>query len=282
MGLKLNKVPIVLTPLELVKPKQIEAKSKFLLPDGWKFEYLNEKLIIFTAADGSQFYSRLQAIEYMIENDVEAEIIYSVWQTLEEEDWKFGLEYVPEGWGVREQSEGKDYLFLTRELEVLVNVDQALDYIENDDAYTGEDYKMLQKWKDNIWVTDEDLPAGWKKTEDDEEEVQFLGPSGTILNGRVALIERLIKDNHSPEEIFKLWGTLDLEGWMSDNKNIPLGWKSKYFPELEQFHYLSPLMQVVKSEADLVQLISDCSLTSPDQKLIVQYLRKWVYSRTKA
>ena len=112
--LKYNKVPIALTPLKFVEPKQIEAKSKFLLPDGWKFEHLNEKLIIFTAADGSQFYSRLQAIEYMIENDVEAKIIYPVWQTLAEEDWKFGLEYVPEGWGVREQLEGKDYLFLTR------------------------------------------------------------------------------------------------------------------------------------------------------------------------
>ena len=49
---------------------------------------------------------------------------------------------------MREEKKSDERLFLTRELEVLVNVEQALDYIENDDAYTGEDYKILKKWND--------------------------------------------------------------------------------------------------------------------------------------
>jgi len=278
-SIKYNKTPIILQAPVIPKVDASITKSKIVLPEGWKFENLTEKLIRITAKDGNQFYSRLQAIEFMIENDEDPEMIYSLWSTLDEEDWKFGFKFVPEGWGVREPASGEEYLFLTRELEVLVNVEQALDYIENDDAYTGEDYKMLKKWNDNFrgvtWVEDEDLPKGWKKTEDDEEEEQFLGPLGTILNGRVALIEHLIKENHPPKEVFALWGTLDLEGWMNDNKNLPLGWKSKYFPELDEFHYLSPLMQVVKSETDLVKLITDCKLTSPDEKLMVQHLKKW-------
>jgi len=267
------KVPVI--------PENIKAegKNKFLLPKGWKSENLTEKLVKITAPDGNQFFSRIKAIEFMIENDEDPEIIYSLWNTLEEEGWKFGYKFVPSGWGIREPAIGEEFLFLTRELEVLVNVEQALDYIENDDAYTAEDYKMLKKWNDNYrgltWVEDEDIPKGWKKTEDDEEEEQFLGPLGTIATGRVALIEHLIKQNHPPEEIFALWGTLDLEGWMNDNKNLPLGWKSKYFPELDEFHYLSPLMQVVKSDTELVKLINDGKVTSPDEKLIVQHLKKW-------
>merc|ERR1719232_2162342 len=97
---------------------------------------------------------------------------------------------------------------------------KGVTWIDDEDLPKGwkktEDYKMLKKWNDNFkgvtWIDDEDLPKGWKKTEDDEEEEQFLGPLGTIVNGRVALIEHLIKENHLPEEIFALWGTLDLEG----------------------------------------------------------------------
>jgi len=274
-SIKYNKNPMVLTPPVI---KQ-DAKTSPVLPKGWKCESLTDKLIRITSSDGTQFMSRLQALEFMIENGEDPELVYSLWCSLEDEDWRFGFKFVPVGWGVREPAAGEEYLFLTRELEVLVNVEQALDYIENDDAYTGEDYKMLKKWNDNYkgvnWVEDEELPKGWKKTEDDEEEEQFLGPLGTIVNGRVALIEHLIKENHPPEEVFSLWGTLDLEGWMNDNKNLPLGWKSKYFPELDEFHYLSPLMQVVVSETDLVKLITDCKLTSPDEKLMVQHLKNW-------
>jgi len=275
-SLKFNKNPVKLTPPVIVEV----SRPKTLLPKGWKLENLTEKLIRITAADGTQFLSRLQALEYMIESGEDQELIYALWSTLEEEDWRFGYKFVPIGWGVREPaSANEEFLFLTRELEVLVNVEQALDYIENDDAYTGEDYKMLKKWNDNFkgvtWVEDEDLPKGWKKTEDDEEDEQFLGPLGTIINGRVALIGHLINENHPPDDIFALWGTLDLEGWMNDNKNLPLGWKSKYFPELDEFHYLSPLMQVVKSDSDLVKLITDCKLTSPDEKLMVKHLKDW-------
>lgn len=278
-SLEFNKNPLILTPPVLSEVK----KPRISLPKGWTLETLTDKLIKITAADGTQFFSRLQALEYMIETGEDQDLVYNLWCTLEDEDWRFGYRFVPVGWGVREPAaSNEEFLFLTRELEVLVNVEQALDYIENDDAYTGEDYKILKKWNDNFkgvtWIDDEDLPKGWKKTEDDEEEEQFLGPLGTIVNGRVALIEHLIKENHLPEEVFALWGTLDLEGWMNDNKNLPLGWKSKYFPELGEYHYLSPLMQVVTSDSDLVKLITDCKLTSPDEKLMVKHLKDWAAS----
>jgi len=283
-SLKFNKTPIKLDIPDLrtlTTPTDNRNDQMCPLPDGWKLEELCKEQIRITAPNGSEFYTRLQAINYMIENDIDREIIYSFWCSLEKEGWNFGLKFVPSGWGVREEKKSDERLFLTRELEVLVNVEQALDYIENDDAYTGEDYKILKKWndkcKDLLWIDDEDLPDGWKRTDDeDEEEAQFLCPLGNIITGRVALIEYFIKENHPPEEIFKLWGTLDLEGWMSDNKNLPLGWKRKYFPDLEEYQYLSPLMQVFKSEAELMKLVSDYDLNSDDEKLMVQHLKEWL------
>ena len=95
--------------------------------------------------------------------------------------------------------EGDQFIFLSREMEILANVEHALDYIETNEPYTGEDYKKLKQWQDLLrgvrWVTDPKLSDGWKRSEDDEEEVSFLGPCGKIFTDRGTLIDYMIKEN---------------------------------------------------------------------------------------
>ena len=252
------------------------------LPSGWSFEKLSEKVIKIISESGQVFFSRLQAIEFMIENDVDEDIIFGLWETLVEEDWIFGCNYVPAGWGVRKLD--SNVLFLTKELAVLTSVDEALDYIENDDEYEPKDYKVLNDWKEIYisanWIEDSMLPEGWRKTElrfeSDEEESQtehFLAPNTNIFNGRVALIQQLIQDEHPVSLIYKFWTTLDTESWMLDTHQVPLGWKIRFDCELNQDEFLSPDMQVYRSKEAVCQLVKSASL--PGEKVMAEHIRQW-------
>ena len=81
----------------------------------------------------------------------------------------------------------------------------------------------------------------------------------------------MIKEKYSPEDIFKLWNTLHLDGWMDDADNLPTGWKKKKFNNT--FHYLSPLMDEIFSKSELLNVIleheSDYSKTDIDK------VRRW-------
>ena len=223
-----NASPAYLAPLILRSDRKKQIKHP-KLPKDWSFEKLSDKVIKITAATGEVFFSRLQALEFMIEQDVECQFLFSLWDTLEDEDWLFGCNYVPDGWGVRRLD--NNVLFLTAELTVLTSVDQALDYIENEDDYEPKDYKVLNDWKEiyisGVWIEDIHLPEGWRKTElrleTDEEEAQtehYLSPTTDIYSGRVALIDHLIATKHQATDIVKLWTTLDTESWMLDSHQV--------------------------------------------------------------
>ena len=276
-----NTYPTKIKPL-IFNSKVEKKKEQPKLPKDWTMEQLSEKVIKITAASGDVFFSRLQAIEYMIENDVDEDIIYGVWKTLDEEEWIFECNYVPTAWGVRKQE--SNVLFLTKELVVLTSVDEALDYIENDDEYEPKDYKVLNDWKEIYvsanWIKDSHLPEGWRKTElrmeSDEEESQtehFLAPNTNIYNGRVAMIQKLIQDQHPVDEIYKLWTTLDQESWMQDSHQVPLGWKIRFDCELNQDEYLSPDMKVYTSKQDVLKLVAEASL--PGEKIMAEHIKQW-------
>ena len=73
-----------------------------------------------------------------------------------------------------------------------------------------------------------------------------MDEEGARFEGRKEAIDQLIKEQRSPEDIFKLWSTLHRDGWEADEERLPTGWKKKYFPSQGCFHYLSPMMQVCK------------------------------------
>ena len=276
------------TPRVLAAPqlKISPESSSVKLPPGWRLERLAGRLVKITAGDGAIFYSRLQALEFLVEaGEEDPDLLLSLWRSLEEEGWSSGLSFVPRGWAVRRN--GREVLFLTKELVVVASVEEALEYIETDDEYEPVAYKVLNDWRDMFlgatWVEDAILPPGWLKTEvrleTEEEETQsehFLAPSGEIYSDKVALIRDMIDQHYSTQHILRIWSSLDTHSWMVDNTQVPLGWKIRFDCEENRDEYLSPRMEVLKSPDDIVKLGSSLSTSSEaGDKLMADYIEKW-------
>ena len=54
-----------------------------------------------------------------------------------------------------------------------------------------------------------------------------------------------------------MWKSLDVEGWVCDEDNLPTGWRRKYMEDSETFNYLSPLMEVIKSSKAFLEHIEN-------------------------
>ena len=289
-SLFLNQTPRALPALELEQTSPSSSSSSSCvapaLPPGWKQERLAGQLVRITARDGARFYSRLQALEHLVEaGEEDQELLLGLWRSLEQEGWVTDLSFVPQGWAVRRN--GREVLFLTKELVVLASTEEALEYIETEDDYEPLAYKVLNDWRELFlgatWVEDTILPPGWLKTEvrleTEEEESQaehFLAPSGQIYSDKVAVIRDLIDHNQSTQHILGIWNSLDTDSWMVDNTQVPLGWKIRFDCELNQDEYLSPRMEVLKSREDILRLGSSLASSSDDgDRLMADYIDKW-------
>ena len=47
----------------------------------------------------------------------------------------------------------------------------------------------------------------------------------------------MIRSQQSPGNIFKIWISRDVEGWMCDEDNLPEGWMRKYQEELKTYYF---------------------------------------------
>ena len=254
------------------------------LPEGWTRQRLSEGLVQISSSTGATFFSRIKAMEAMLEEGVDPESVAVLWEELGEEGWMFGLPHLPLGWGAR--LEGPlQFIFLTRELEVLVSSEEALLYIETDESYSGEDYKKLDCWVDTLkaasWADDDELPLGWKSwslEEEEEEDSLFLEEAtGAILRGRVGLLRFLIqRGGQEGGSMLKLWETLDREGWMTeDSGNLPTGWKSKYDLDTSRFLYLSPMMEVMDAPIEMLETAKEERL-GEDERIVCDQLNMWL------
>ena len=83
------------------------------LPQGWTRERLSEGLVQISSPTGGTFFSRIKAMEAMLEEGVEPESVAFLWEELREEGWIFGLPHLPLGWGARREGP-LQFIFLTR------------------------------------------------------------------------------------------------------------------------------------------------------------------------
>ena len=254
------------------------------LPKGWTRQRLNEGLLQITSPTGNTYFSRIKAMEAMLDEGVEPEALIVLWGELTEEGWIFGLPHLPGGWGARREG-NLQFIFLTRELEVLVSSEEALLYIETDESYSGEDYKKLDCWVDTIkaatWAEEEELPLGWKSwssEEEEEEDSLFLEEAtGAILQGRVGLLHFLMESGRADwESMFRLWETLDRDGWMTEESaDLPPGWKSKYDLDTSKYVYLSPMMEVMEAPIEMLEGGKD-DFAEEDTRIVCEQLRHWL------
>ena len=128
--------------------------------------------------------------------------------------------------------------------------------------------------KDGLWKKDTSLPSDWRLLSSGGDEV-IQSDKGEMFSGRKEAIDFMIKEKFSPEDIFKLWNTLHLDGWLDDAENLPTGWKKKRFSDTDTYHYLSPLMEEVTSKNKLLDII--LGNESDYSKSDIAKVRRWIH-----
>ena len=255
-----------------------DSKDETILPEGWR-EIKNGSQSYFISSEGERFDSRLSAVKFLIKSNTDSQTTFKLWSTLDQEGWVLGGELLPAGWRVKFHKKLFDYKYLTREMEVLGGSDEALKHITDNDEYTIDSVEIFKKWVaamcDSLpkikWIEDTSLPEGWRISSGLEYEI-IKNNHGGLFEGRKEAIESMIKNHHTPKDIFKMWNTLHLEGWISDDENLPIGWKRKFFSEQNQHHYLSPMMEVISSSEAFLKHVSE----SNDYKGEVWKVEQWI------
>ena len=157
--------------------------------------------------------------------------------------------------------------------ELLANWDKLVAFYKPvNREHKGTGLPVLSMESDNeepSWKPHSDLPSDWKLCVSSEGE-QIKDDKGTIYNSRKDAIDAMIQNNSSPSDIFKLWNTLHLEGWMQ-NAHLPTGWKRKYFQNTRSNQFLSPMMEVFTSKQKLREfMINNKDYTNKDIKNLDQ------------
>ena len=157
--------------------------------------------------------------------------------------------------------------------ELLANWDKLVAFykpVNREHKGTGLPVLSLESDDDEpIWQPHSDLPSDWKLSVSSKGE-QIKDDKGTIYNSRKDAIDAMIQNNSSPSDIFKLWNTLHLEGWMQ-NAHLPTGWKRKYFQTTRSNQFLSPMMEVFTTKQKLREfMINNKDYTNKDIKNLDQ------------
>ena len=242
----------------------------------------------FLSADGRIFMSRALTIKFMIENDYpksDVELMKSL--LISEDNWETDP-VLPNGWMTR-QNKACGVVFLSPTWETIKHKSNVLDYMKKNN-YTdaviakakqylfenpkfifsnkrikhepdnGEEELMPPKKKAHLdsevieWKSgDSSLPENWLIARNSDNSVLISSPKGEKFSSRIEAIASLIKNQQSPDDIFRMWSNLHLEGWVCDEDNLPSGWRRKYQEELRTYHYLSPLMDVIKTPGSLLK-----------------------------
>ena len=130
-----------------------EEQSAFneSLPDGWMF--VDEKLC---NPEGIMFESRLEVVEYLVNNEYDPKVVYSLWNTLHMEGWKLGPSLLPMGWRIKFVGPESElgHHFLAREMCVLASEEEVLTYLQNTEDYTTQDIVNFKQWVDTTQYKD--------------------------------------------------------------------------------------------------------------------------------
>ena len=218
---------------------------------------------VFMTQDGEIVQGKRNAIKYMRDNDYDQRFIdYLVGTFITEDGWTRD-DSLRKGWMMRKDINHKKY-FLSPDFKFFKSRIHMLEFLKKNDS----DHQEPE------WRSDPCLPSGWLIS-DNDGKVQISNISGTIFQSRKEAIDHMIHTQQAPVDIFKLWNTLHLEGWVSDDENLPSGWRKKYHSPDQGYHYLSPMMEVVVVESDLKKHVSaDNNCSEEDIKKVEKWIQR--------
>ena len=263
--------------------EDINIMVKGLIQDGWKKMDIIEGWYWNTQLDKKIFISK----DFLYQNGIKEAVKYLSIFGSERDLFAFLKEYVkpnaitleeifdkkiPFPWRViaTDTNKGKCFIFIAPDGTTNTSIGGVLSAI-NKSQFASEAIRetfieYLQHLKNNIsqkvsssvdtsLTPDESLPEGWTIGKTSQSKTLIKNPDGAIFMDRKEACVFLIKNKYSPADIFKLWSTLHLDGWIDDKENLPTGWKKKYISESQSHHFLSPLMDEVQNKEDLSTFI---------------------------
>merc|ERR1712179_262884 len=126
-----------------VAVKEETVNKDVQLPAGWIF--VDGKLY---NAEGDDYQSILEAVSDLVTKNHDPKLIYSLWNTLHFEGWELGPSLLPMGWRVKVVGPESDlgYEFLAREMCVLREEREVLEYLEVTEDYSEDDIKNFKQW----------------------------------------------------------------------------------------------------------------------------------------
>ena len=254
----------------------------------------------YLSPEGRIFMNRASTIQFMLENSYpknDIEVMKSL--LISEDNWAIDP-ILPNGW-MTKQNKASSVVFLAPTWEILNSKVKVLEYMKKHDyneAVIAEAKKYLYENPKFIFYTkriknepdnedeelkppkkkvhldpeviewksgDSSVPENWLIATKSDNSILISSPKGEKFSSRIEAIASMIKNQQSPGDIFRMWKNLHLEGWVCDEENLPSGWRRKYLEELGTYHYLSPLMVVIKTtEALLKHLESSQEYSSED------------------
>ena len=280
----------------------IPYRDRETLPPGWKSAVVNGpnsmRMTKFLSPNGHTIKSRGSAIRFMIENNYDEDHIDMMKKLLVTEDGWIAHESLPDNWMMRKDC-SRTYLSPTFETfrtkaevmtfmrkqgsseEIMAQAEKFFNSTfsrikaePEEDVESSPPSKKLKLDETSFdWKPDSDLPSNWMSAMEGEDYL-ISNQQGDIFKNRKEAIDYMIKNEHAPSDIFRLWNNLYLEGWHSDEDYLPPGWKRKYSEDKNSYHYLSPLMETLESSEDLLKHISDSSNYTIDD---VNKIKSWIY-----
>ena len=250
------------------------------VPSGWKVRIVEGKTTktFFLSEDGNQFACRRSALQHMIKEGAQQELVEQMRTCLIHEGWDDDT-HLPTGWKVR-KSEGStngqfdvNYYYLSSDGTMFHSTRAVINYMKKRPTeYTEKQQQQVKTRLQNEtkknrpqkydWQEEEKLPVGWKYRTIIKGGIRtdfILTAEGGQHQSRRAAIENMIKENFDPHAIFKMWSTLDVEGWVTDDDRLPKGWRIRSKDRLKdnwQFYFLSPQMEIFKSNKSVLDYIA--------------------------
>ena len=274
----------ITTKLESERKKARRLKYDWLdgdetVPKDWMVRHVEGKTrkTFFLSVDDTQFACRRSALQHMIKENYSEESIKEMREKLKFEGWEDDVHHLPEDWKVR-KSEGStnghfdvNYYYLSNDGIMFHSTKAVISYMRKSDDYTEDDVSKIkqrleietrknrpQKYN---WLDDERLPEGWKYRTITKAGIRtdyVITENNYQFQSRRAAIEYVIKENYDPQVIYKMWNTLDVEGWVTEDR-LPKGWRVRSKDRLKdnwQFYFLSPQMEVFKSNKAVLDHMS--------------------------
>jgi len=273
------------------------------VPHNWKVRVIEGKTkkTFFLSEDGNQFACRRSALQHMIKENYPEVDIVAMRGKLVYEGWEDD-DLLPPGWKVR-KSEGStngvfdvNYYYLSSDGTMFHSTRAVITYMKRRQDYTDKDIEKIKTRLENEtrknrpqkydWLEEDMLPPGWKYRTIVKGGIRtdfILTAEGGQHQSRRAAIESMIKENFDPQSIFRMWSTLDVEGWVTDDDRLPKGWRVRSKDRLKdnwQFYFLSPQMEIFKSNKSVLDYISgQPDVYSPED---YQKVKLWIEEEQRA